>query len=486
MIAASLADPGDFEEWRAEARRLVAMGVAPQDAAWPDGTGSSDLFAQAPRPVANTAGAFPREVRASRAFMDTARHAILHRDPARLAVLYRVLWRLQERPHLLADAADPDIVTLERLALQVRRDMHKMRAFVRFRAVRDGADTDGDGNGGERFVAWFEPDHRIERANAGFFVSRFASQRWSILTPALSLHWDGETLMEGPPASRLDAPTGDAAEALWLGYYRSTFNPARLKVGMMMKEMPRRYWKNLPEARQISELVAGAQSREAAMIATGATRFENAPPTSLAAIAEGIGTCRRCAIGCNGTRAVSGEGPSPADLMIVGEQPGDTEEREGRAFIGPAGQILDAALAQAGISRTTAYTTNAVKHFRHDRRAGQRLHRTPSAQEIDLCRWWLDAERALVKPKVILALGASSARGLLGRTPSIGRERGQAMVSADGTSIWLTAHPSYLLRLDGEARGREQARFAADLAGLASFLARDTPPETDLTGTAGP
>ncbi|WP_425437322.1 UdgX family uracil-DNA binding protein [Novosphingobium guangzhouense] len=459
-----MAQPDDFETWRDEARALVAQGVSPEAAAWAEADGTGDLFATPAQPTAPPPRQ-AREVRANRAFIDLARSAILHRDPARQGLLYRVLWRLQDHPHLMRDAADHDVVALSRLARQVRHDIHKMRAFVRFRSV-----TEEDGS--DRFIAWFEPEHRIERANAEFFVNRFASQRWSILTPRLSLHWDGKELHEGPPASRYDAPAEDATEELWLGYYRSIFNPARLKVGMMLKEMPRRYWKNLPEARQIPALIAGARQREAQMIATGANLFEQeAVPDSMQAIAEGIAQCRRCPIGCNGTSAVMGEGPRNASLMIVGEQPGDTEERENRPFIGPAGQLLDRALGDAGVDRAAAYVTNAVKHFKFTPRGKRRLHQAPTAGEIDICRWWLDNERALVRPKVILALGASSARGLLGRTPAIGRERGQALPLPDGTVVWLTAHPSYLLRLDGEAREREHDRFAQDLDGLKHVLA---------------
>lgn len=484
MITAHLPRPDDFECWRDIARAMVARGIAPGQLCWTEGEAATgDLFAGTPPAPHLPAPASPPPpgtpapaVRASRAFLDLARAVLLHRDPSRLALLYRALWRLQSAPRLLDDAADGDVMALHRLARQVRRDIHKMRAFVRFRALpEDSGNGRGEEQGDGRFVAWFEPEHRIERHNARFFVDRFTNQRWSILTPRLSLHWDGETLEEGPPADRSQLPANDDAEELWLGYYRSIFNPARLKIGAMLKEMPRKYWKNMPEARQISGMVAGARQREIAMVDAGASLFDEPQPRSLAAVAEAIATCRRCAIGCNGTRAVAGEGPEQALLMIVGEQPGDTEEAAGRPFAGPAGQVLDAHLQRAAIDRRHAFVTNAVKHFKFAPRGKRRLHQNPTAAEIDTCRWWLDAERGLVRPRAILALGASAARGLLGRTPSIARERGTSIALEDGTRIWLTAHPSYLLRLDGPAREREEQRFAQDLAGLAQLLKDDLP-----------
>ncbi|MFM5906633.1 MAG: UdgX family uracil-DNA binding protein, partial [Novosphingobium sp.] len=336
---------------------------------------------------------------------------------------------------------------------------------VRFRAVEDD-------QGHEHYVAWFEPSYHILRANAAFFVNRFTQMRWSILTPQGSLHWNGQALHEGPPARREDAPGGDPAEALWRQYYASIFNPARLKVGAMVKEMPRRYWKNLPEAALIPELIAGAQAREAAMVSAGGDPFAGiAPPADLAALAAGLRDCRRCPIGCNGTRAVPGEGPDRAALMIVGEQPGDCEEMQGRPFVGPAGQLLMQHLGAAGIDRSLARVTNAVKHFKFVPRGKRRLHQNPAAKEIDICRWWLDAERSLVRPALVLGLGASAGRALLGKTVSIQQARGAPIPLADGSELWLTVHPSYLLRLDGAARASEEARFAADLAAVSRRLA---------------
>ncbi len=464
----TLAAADDFAGWREQARRLIMAEVPPDRVIWQvPGESSDDLFASAGKalrlPVPSGDVMPPR---VPRAFLDLAGKAALHSDPQRFALLYRLLWRLQARPGMMEDAADPDVRRLGDLARTVRRDIHKMRAFVRFRAVEQ--------DGVEHYVAWFEPQHHILRANAAFFVNRFTTMRWSILTPEGSLHWDGETLREGPPARREDAPSGDPAEELWRRYYASIFNPARLKVGAMLKEMPRRYWKNLPEAALIPDLIAGAQAREAAMVDQGANLFGSERPSSLAMIAKEIRTCRRCPIGCNDTRAVPGEGPHHAALMIVGEQPGDNEEAQGRPFVGPAGRLLRAHLEDAGIDAARAWVTNAVKHFKFAPRGKQRLHQNPTAKEIDTCRWWVESERLLIRPRLVLTLGASAARGMLGKTISVQKDRGRAHGLDDGTELWPTVHPSYLLRLDDDARMAEEARFAEDLRRVAARLAELT------------
>lgn len=462
---AALAAPDDFDGWRDQARHLIMARVEPAQVVWrAPGMEEGDLFlpVDASPPPKISPGARPP--RASRAFLDLAGKAALHQDHDRFDLLYRLLWRLQRNVRLLEDKADGEVRRLDKLARQVRRDMHKMRAFVRFRCIV--------GEAGERYVAWFEPEHHILRANAAFFVNRFAGMRWSILTPRGSLHWDGERLEEGPAAQRADAPDGDPIEALWGSYYASIFNPARLKVGAMLKEMPRRYWKNMPETALVPALIAGAQAREAAMVEAGRDTFERDDlPASLAAIADAIKFCRRCPIGCNGTEAVAGEGEPTANLMVVGEQPGDVEEREGRPFVGPAGQLLMAHLEEAGLDRGQAYVTNAVKHFKFLPQGKRRMHQTPTAREIDICRWWLDNERRIVKPRLVLSLGASAARGLLGKTVSVQKERGRPIALADGGELWLTTHPSYLLRLPEENRAAEERRFQADLQAVAKRLA---------------
>lgn len=462
----TLCAPDDFKGWREAARRMIRAGVEPDGIMWETPVDQiTDLFAQGndrlPEARADT-----RPPRASQDFLRCAESVVLHSDITRFSLLYRVLWRLQAHPRLMDDKADPDVRAMEDLARHVRRDMHKMRAFVRFRAVKSDE--------GEHYVAWFEPEHHILRANAGFFVRRFTTMHWTILTPRGTLHWNGEALQEGPPATRADAPTGDPVEALWRSYYASTFNPARLKVEAMLKEMPRKYWKNMPETALIPALIAGAQAREARMVQAGEQDFGQRPGT-LEGIGKAIQACRRCEIGCNGTRAVMGEGAigeeqGSAPMMIVGEQPGDTEEAQGRPFVGPAGRLLRAHLADASIGIERSYVTNAVKHFKHVPQGKQRLHQTPTAREVDVCRWWLDSERALVRPRIVLALGASAARSLLGRTVSVQKVRGVPHMLDDGAELWITAHPSYLLRLQGHGLAEEEARFSKDLRMVSARL----------------
>jgi DNA polymerase len=453
----------DFDFWRDCARALIQARVPPDRISWIEPGGSGDLFAQGDHGVpAPTSGAPP--VRANRRFVNLARNAALHSDPERFALLYRLLWRLQANPGMMEDKADDDVRKIEELDKNVRRDSHKMHAFVRFRLVE--AD---EAEGGDRYVAWFEPDHHILRANAGFFMRRFANMRWSILTPRGSLHWDGETMTEGPAAERSDAPQGDPMEDLWRTYYASIFNPARLKIGAMLKEMPKKYWKNMPEAALIPELVAGAQSREAKMVEKGALEFDERPET-LAAIDKAISACRKCPIGLLDNHAVMGEGPQDAALMIVGEQPGDQEDIKGRPFVGPAGQLLDDHLQTAGIDRHAAYVTNAVKHFKYVQRGKRRIHQSPAAKEIDTCRWWMESERAIVQPKLVLAMGASAARGMLGKTVSISKARGAPIQLEDGSELWVTAHPSYLLRLDGAAKDEQVRLFDSDLRAVRQRL----------------
>jgi DNA polymerase len=210
------------------------------------------------------------------------------------------------------------------------------------------------------------------------------------------------------------------------------------------------------------------QERKTAMTETEPELEER--PKTLAAIDKAIHACRRCPIGFLANRAVMGEGPKRAALMIVGEQPGDQEDLAGRPFVGPSGRVLDAALERAGIDRREIYVTNAVKHFKYVQRGKRRLHQSPTAKEIDICRWWNEAERAIVKPRVLLALGSSAARALLGKSVTISRARGMPHPLEGGGELWVSVHPSYLLRLKDEMKERQERMFRADLAAVAKRL----------------
>jgi DNA polymerase len=178
--------------------------------------------------------------------------------------------------------------------------------------------------------------------------------------------------------------------------------------------------------------------------------------------------CRRCPLYRNATQVVPGEGLREAELMLVGEQPGDKEDLAGRPFVGPAGRILDRALDDAGIDRRKVFVTNAVKHFKYEWRGKRRLHKKPNAGEIDVCRWWLELERSLIRPQTIVAMGATAARSLLGRAATISQERGRAHPLEDGATLYVTIHPSSLLRKEDEAdKAREYAAFVADLRAAA-------------------
>ena len=197
--------------------------------------------------------------------------------------------------------------------------------------------------------------------------------------------------------------------------------------------------------------------------------------TSLAELARAENACTRCPLYKDATQAVPGEGRRRAHLMLVGEQPGDKEDLAGKPFVGPAGQVLDHALAEAEIPRTEVFVTNAVKHFKHEMRGKRRLHKRPNAYEIERCKIWLDLERAMVKPAVIVALGATAARSLFGRPVTVTKLRGRMLELPDGAAVLVTIHPSFLLRIqDAADKKREYARFVADLRLAAKILARET------------
>ncbi|CAN5362750.1 UdgX family uracil-DNA binding protein [soil metagenome] len=476
MQSVVLAEPDDFDGWRDAARTLAMARVPAADVRWSVRGETADLFGTAPAGEA-PAGEMPQEnvgaFSVPRGFVDLARKLVCHEDPERFALLYMLLLRVIAQPMALSDKADPLVRRAEGMARAVRRDIHKMHAFVRFRELAEA-------DGGTRFIAWFEPQHHIVRAVAGFFVERFATMRWSILTPALSIHWDRRTLSEGPGATRADAPAGDPVEETWKRYYAAIFNPARLKVRAMLKEMPKKYWANMPETALIGELVAGARSRELEMVERSRSQAPVPVPMPVPlgnnaraawdAMKQAARGCTRCDLHRCATQTVFGEGPLDGPLMFVGEQPGDQEDLAGTPFVGPAGRLFDSALADAGIDRARAYVTNAVKHFKFEQRGKRRIHARPNGGEIQACRWWLEQERALIRPRITVALGATAVQSLFGKAATIASLRGTAQTALDGGETWVTVHPSFLLRVRDDKEA-EYARFVEDLRRIGERVA---------------
>jgi uracil-DNA glycosylase family protein len=191
---------------------------------------------------------------------------------------------------------------------------------------------------------------------------------------------------------------------------------------------------------------------------------------SLTALREAAAGCKACDLWKTGTQTVFGEGARKSEVMLVGEQPGDAEDREGRPFVGPAGQLLDRALEQAGIDRGVAYVTNVVKHFKWQARGKRRIHQKPNWAEMTACRPWLEAELQVVKPTVLVCLGATAAQALLGRDFRVTRQRGQLVESPLAPKVIATVHPSSILRADEASREAEMAAFVTDLRKVAALL----------------
>jgi probable DNA metabolism protein len=458
-----------FAAWREVARSLLAEGVAPEEVSFRDGTQPETLELGFAEPAVELRRVPLGSIVASREFVEAAQVAARHADPERWSLLYRLLWRVQQNRDLLKVETDEDVAALRRMERQVQRDLHKMHAFVRFRCV-----TDEMGN--EHYIAWYRPDHHILEMAAPFFQERFPQMRWTILTPEQSVGWEpgrGE-LTWGPGMPREAAPEEDELESLWRSYYASIFNPARVNPRAMRSEMPVRYWQNLPEIQLLPQLLTQAGGRVETMMKTQ-TKDSAAPyvpkERSLPAIVQSLPRCHGCDLYQHAIQAVPGAGGAHARLMLVGEQPGNEEDKEGLPFVGPAGRVLDQILDELEIDRKQIYVTNAVKHFKFVQRGKLRLHQTPRLSEVTACRPWLVAEIETVRPRVVVALGATAAKSLLGAKFALMKQRGTVVASPWAEQVVATIHPSAVLRAPDETMGEQLRGFLRHDLKLAYKLA---------------
>ena len=450
----------DYPEWRRIARHLLANEVPPDRVVWAHETSSIFGETDLDQPPSQGQLTVPKE------FLPLAEVTGCHRDPDRWALLYRVLYRLThgERQLLHIDV-DDDVRRIRMMEKAVHRDMHKMKAFVRFRRV--------EGTEPEQFVAWHKPDHYIVEQMGEWFRARFGSMRWSILTPDRSVYWDLEKLTYTDGVPRSEAPEGDALEDLWKAYYGSIFNPARVKVKAMKAEMPIRHWATLPEAELIPSLLAKAGDR---VIQMGNQQKASAAPwvpseKDLNVLRSAAPKCEGCDLYQHASQIVFGEGPQTARVVMVGEQPGDEEDIKGRPFVGPAGRLLDKAILEAGIERQQVYVTNAVKHFKFVERGKRRIHAKPTGIEISSCRPWLEAELATIEPELVVCLGATAAQTLMGREFRVTVDRGKFFPHRWAKELVATIHPSAILRMpEPERREEEYNLFVQDLRLVAAKI----------------
>jgi len=455
----------DFQHWRSVAREMRRKGICPAEVQFL-APGEGALFA-ATETVAESAQSdvLPASFRVPKDFLSLAEDVGYHRDSKRWNLLYRVLWRLtNDEPRLMQLHTDDDMHCLLMMEKAVRRDAHKMKAFVRFREVTE--------HGKKHYIARHRPDHFVLRKIAPFFSRRFKAMNWSILTRDESVTWDQHELKFFPGVDRSEAPSADELEDLWRTYYANIFNPARIKLKAMKAEMPVRHWSTLPETSMIDQMLKDAPARVAEMIARS-EGFERsahdympvtAQPWTLPQLADAIQRCRACDLYCDATQAVFGRGPTDARIVIVGEQPGDQEDIQGQPFVGPAGEVFTRASLAAGLDRSQLYVTNTVKHFKFERSGKQRLHKKPNSREIRACLPWFESEWSHLNAKTLVCMGVTAAQALIGPGFRLQQQRGQWVPSKYTPNTLATWHPSFILRIPDESqRESRMAELISDL-----------------------
>ena len=430
MRHVTLGGETDFAGWRGHARALALAGIPPEEVGWRVGS--------RPTPAPNS-GESKGGFSVPRAVVQLAGQVVQAREADRFDLLYRLIRRAQAGALALDDRTDPELTRARGLALAVRAEGHRLRAQLRYLAIEG------------RYVGWFEPIHHVLEGAAPLLARRFPDVAVSVLTPGASAHWDASGLCFGPAAEAAAVPDDAGLEAYWRGYGAEMLAASRPET-------------SIPEA---EPLVEDPWPPDRAPL--GPVVMPAAGDSGVAQAAREAAECRRCPLYGPATQTVFGEGPAGARMVFVGEQPGDQEDVVGRPFVGPAGQMLDRALVEAGIDRRSVYVTNAVKHFKFTPRGKRRIHQTPDAEEVRACAFWLDVERVRLRPELIVLLGGTAARAVLGRAVTIGRERGRPIRLSETETAFVTVHPSFLLRVpDEEAKRREYRAFVEDLRKVAA------------------
>ncbi|WP_413558987.1 UdgX family uracil-DNA binding protein [Bdellovibrio sp. HCB209] len=451
----------NWNQWREKARKQLMDGIAPAEAAWSENPAFEFAVMQR-KPLVKPV--IPKE------FLDIAPLIAAARDPGRWNLLYRLVYRLNhENNHLLNIVTDTDVRRAMDLVKSVRKDIHKMHAFVRFKKII----IDGQ----ESYIAWHKTEHLIMELGAPFFMRRFSDKPWSIFSPDASAHWNLKELTYAKGMAEHEFKHEDDFDEVWKTYYKSIFNPARLNLKMMKQEMSPKYWSSMPETALIHELVREVPQRLQMMATAPQVRAEVPKNISVDKMKELSKKCSVCPWAQHATQTVFGEGPLNAKIMIVGEQPGSEEDIAGHTFVGPAGRVFSEIMKELGLKRESAYITNAVKHYKwtpsEDGKA--RIHKKPSGTDMHACKPWLEAEIAAVKPKVIIALGATAATSILGRLVKINEARERIVQNNSfAPNIIISWHPSAILRaFDKNDAIEKRAQLKSDLE--RAFLLANAP-----------
>ena len=437
MRRIALKNETDWDGWRLATRALVLAGIEPGSLEWVVGEAAAAL------PEATGTFHVPR------ALVSLASGAIQARDPGRFDLLYGLVWRAHSGEKVPDDDADADLARLRRIALAVRADAHRMRTNIRFLPVGGGEAT--------RYVGWFAPAHFVLPANARLMAHRFPGVMFSVVTPDGMAHWNGSSLLFAAGAGHIE--NDEALRNWWDARHAALLDNATSEV-------------SVPEAEALDEA-----PRPPDRAPLGPVVWHTRADPLLAQAVQEAADCERCPLFAPATQTVFGEGPADASVMFVGEQPGDQEDTIGRPFVGPAGQMMDRAMEEAGIDRRAVYVTNAVKHFKFTLRGKRRIHQTPEVPEIQACNAWLGVERQHLRPRLLVLMGGSAARAVLGRAVTISRERGRPIQMEDGQTVFVTVHPSYLLRIpDAAAKAREYDAFVRDLTAIKGLMQPDAQP----------
>ena len=429
-----------FEDWRVAARSAYHQGLHPEETSWHDGRDAqASLFDDEPL-IEEPNKESVKRLRINQDFLLLLKKLAAVSHPERWDFLYRLLWRVaHESTEILEDPLDPDAAIVRGWLKELHRDSHKMKAFLRFRK-----------RGENFYTARYEPQHYVLENLQDFFCGRFASMDFEIKTPHEKLSWISGKKSYARHKEPWQGIEDDSLDELWLTYYKNTYNPARMNMKATLAEMPKKLWKNMPETKLIPELLEGSEAAVQKMLdeAPAAPSFDPGKVERLEELPSLLEVCRGCELSHGFGSTVAGVGPATASIVIVGEQPGDQEEKAGTPFIGPAGQLLDQALQEIGLNRNELYLTNAVKHFRHQRSASGRIHKRPAQSSVHACRPFLLTELRLVRPKVVICLGLTALRSFFGGLARLDQPVTSLDISGTSINFIASCHPAAVLRAE--------------------------------------